>query len=43
MPDGTIAGRWLARVDARLGANVGAAVTHVREDLHTRSGAGAAA
>ncbi len=42
-PDSAVARRWLARVDTRLGANVAAAVTHVREELRAPSGAGAAA
>ncbi len=41
--DGALASRWLARVDARLGANVGAAVTHAREELRAAPGNGAAA
>ena len=41
--DGAAARRWLARVDAHLGANVGAAVGHVREELRMHSGAGVSA
>lgn len=32
-PDNAVASRWLARVDARLGANIGAAIARTRKEL----------
>lgn len=42
-PDNTVASRWLARVDTRLGANISTAIAHTREELRAHMSAGTAA
>ena len=43
VPDNTVLTRWLARVDARLSANISTAIARTREELRAHMSAGTAA